>query len=99
MHGPSRCALCQNQEETMEHVVNSCSVSNNLWQNYQQLFEITERNLGSIKITIEQWRNKPYHNTILNHAWNLSIGFLLWNLWKARNKVIFSEEKKDKGEI
>lgn len=82
-HGPSHYALCQNQEENLEHVANSCSVSNNLWQNHHQLFEITDRNIGSIKTTMKKWSSKPYHNTILNHAWNLSIGFLLWNLWKA----------------
>lgn len=67
-HGPSRYALCQYQEETMEHVANSCSVSNDLWQNHHQLFEITERNIGKIKSTIEKWSSKLYRNTILNRA-------------------------------
>lgn len=70
-HGPSRCALCQDHEETMEHVANSCSVSNNLWQNHHQLFEISDRKTSSITTTVEKWRSKPYLNIILNRAWNL----------------------------
>jgi len=98
-HGPSCCALCQNGEETMEHIANSCSVSNNLWKNHHQLFDINNRNTGSIRTTIEKWSSKSYCNTILNRASNLSIGFLLWNLWKARNRVIFKEDEKAKEEI
>lgn len=83
----------------MEHLTNSCSVSNTLWQKHQQLFEISDRDTSSITTTVEKWRRKPYRNVILNQDWNLSIEFLLWNIWKARNQLIFKEDEQNKKEI
>lgn len=44
-------------------------------------------------------RNKPYQNTILNRAWKLSIGFVLWNIWKEQNCLIFKEDGRANNEI
>jgi len=82
MQGPSRCALCREQEETMEHLTNACNVSENLWKQHQQIFEISDRNPNNMQTTIENWRKKPYQDTILNKAWRLLLGFVLWNIWK-----------------
>jgi len=35
----------------------------------------------------------------LNRAWNPSIGFFPWNIWKERNQLIFKEDKKANKEI
>ena len=36
---------------------------------------------------------------MINRAWNLSFGFLLWNIWKERNHRIFRGEEKSINQI
>eukprot|EP00253_Pinus_taeda_P004883 PITA_04883 len=72
-HGPSRCTLCQEQEETMEHLANSCSINNNLWQNHQQLFEISDRKTGSITTLVEKWQSKPEDEKSKEEIWSQTI--------------------------
>ena len=99
MQGPSRCALYREQEETMEHLTNTCKVNGNLWRQHQRLSKISDRDINSMKIMIENSRNKPYQNMILNKAWRLSIGFVLWNIWKERNRLIFKEVGRENTEV
>lgn len=52
-----------------------------------------------MKLTVENWKSKPYQNAILNRAWNLSIGFILWNIWKERNRLIFKDDDRATNDI
>jgi len=76
----------------MEHLMNRCSVNSSLWENHRKLFERQQRNQQSIVNTIVNWPKKPYLNPVVNRAWLISAGFLLWNIWKARNGAIFKSE-------
>lgn len=76
----------------MEHLMNHCSVSSSLWENHCKLFECQHRNEQSIVNTIVNWPKKPYLNLVVNRAWLISVGFFLWNIWKARNGAIFKSE-------
>ena len=49
----------------------------------------SNQNRGSIKDTLENWDSITYNNPILNQIWLLLPGFILWQLWKERNKCIF----------
>lgn len=77
----------------MEHLMNRCTVSNYLWDSHFRLFEHCHRNHRNIVNTIANWPRKPYQNLVVNYAW-LSVGFLLWNIWKARNGEIFKAESR-----
>jgi len=83
----------------MEHLTNACKISGNLWRKHQQLFEISDKDINNRKTTIENWRDKPYQNTILKRAWRISIGFVLWNIWKEQNCLIFKEASRANTEI
>lgn len=97
--GPSRCTLCNSREETMEHLMNRCVVKNILWESHGKLFERCNRNYQNIINSIENWPRKPYQNPVINRAWLLSAGFLIWNIWKARNSVIFKAENRARADI
>jgi len=49
-----------------------------------------------MKTTIDNWQKNLYQNTILNRAWIISLGLVLWNIWKERNNLIFKEERREK---
>jgi len=63
--GPSRCTLCQKSEETMEHLLNSCHYSQQIWDWGAQAMRRSQRNRGSIKDTLVNWDTISFHNPIL----------------------------------
>lgn len=93
MLGPSRCQLCEAEEEKMEHLLNSCIFTSRLWNFFATVFNQFDRDRDSITNTINNWRNNFSNYEILNTIWALLPSFIIWNVWKERNKRIFKEEK------
>jgi exonuclease III len=88
--GPSRCSLCMQNEETMEHLLNTCHYSQQIWDWGAQAMRRSQRNRSSIRETLVNWDAVSFHNPILQRIWQLLPGFILWALWKERNKRIFN---------
>eukprot|EP00253_Pinus_taeda_P017013 PITA_17013 len=91
--GPSRCQLCEAQEETMEHILNNYTFTTWLWDYFATIFHQTDRDKESIINTLNKWRKNFSENELLNLAWAFTPSFIIWNVWKERNKRIFKEEK------
>jgi hypothetical protein len=53
---------------------------------------ISSQDRRSINDTIENWDHSTYNNPILNLIWQLLPGFILWQIWKERNKRIFHSQ-------
>jgi len=94
VQGPSRCLLCEDQEETLEHLLNNCIFTSWLWDLFVVIFQQSDRDIRSIISTLINWRKNFSDNEILNSAWALVPSFIIWNVWKERNKRIFKGEKK-----
>jgi hypothetical protein len=90
--GPSICALCHQQEETKEHLFNGCHYSQQIWDQGAQAMRRSNQDRSSINDTIENWDHSTYNNPILNLIWQLLSGFILWQIWKERNKRIFHSQ-------
>ena len=43
MLGPSRCHLCETQEETIEHLLNSCIFTDMIWDLFNNIFKQSDR--------------------------------------------------------
>eukprot|EP00253_Pinus_taeda_P003861 PITA_03861 len=91
--GPSRCQLCEMHEETMEHILNNCSFPSKLWESFASIFQQSDRDLGSITNTLNNWRSNFKNNEVLSITWALTPGFIIWNTWKERNNRIFKGGK------
>jgi hypothetical protein len=78
--GPSICLLCNQAEETLNHLLNSCPLDSNIWDIGAILFRRSYRNRQDISMTISDWKTDPYQNPILNRAWMLFLGLVLWNV-------------------
>jgi ribonuclease HI len=90
--GPSRCPLCQQNEETLEHLLNNCHYSQQIWDWGAQVMRRSQRIRGSIRDTLGNWGTSPFHNPILQRIWQLLPGFSLWAIWKERNQRIFNSK-------
>jgi hypothetical protein len=49
--------------------------------------------------TIELWSDNPYNNPILNRVWETFPGFLMWNVWKERNRRIFKDKMLTRAQL
>jgi len=88
-YGPSRCSLCNREEENQEHILNKCLYARILWERITSLFGKTMRDPSSIPNTIMQWGKGQFRSRVIRRIWNLSVGFVIWFLWKERNRRIF----------
>ena len=91
--GPFKCHLYEAQEESMEHLLNSCIFTSKLWDIFATIFKQSDRDKESITNTLSSWRKFFSDYEVLNFAWVLLPSFIIWNVWKERNKRIFKEEK------
>ena len=66
--GPSRCQLYEEQEETMEHILNNCSYTTWLWELFSSIYQQTDKDKGNIKNTLNHWRKNFKKNEALNLA-------------------------------
>jgi len=91
--GPSKCQLYEEQEETMEHILNYCSYTTWLWNSFSNIFQQSNRDRESITNTLNNCRRSFLENEAINRAWAFTPGFIIWNFWKEINKRIFKDEK------
>lgn len=47
------------------------------------------RDPNNIRNTIVQWGLGQFHSKVVRRIWNLSAGFVIWFIWKERNRRIF----------
>eukprot|EP00253_Pinus_taeda_P035878 PITA_35878 len=97
--GPSRCQLCEVQEETMEHLLNNCIFTSRLWDSFASIFQQSDRDIGSLFNTLTNWRKNFSDNEVLSSAWALTPCFIIWNVWKERNNRIFKNAKKSPQDL
>jgi hypothetical protein len=51
--GPSRCHLCQTQEETTNHILDGCAYTAELWDWAARIFHQFDKICGKISVTIK----------------------------------------------
>jgi hypothetical protein len=90
--GPSRCSLCYDSEETQDHILSKCNFTMQLWDQGATNFQRTDLQKDNVVATIELWRDNPFNNVLINRAWEIFPGILMWNVWKERNRRIFKDK-------
>jgi hypothetical protein len=68
--GPSIFYLCQQQEETMEHIFNQCPNNNMIWDQAALIMRQTKRDRTSIINTIRDWGSEVFKIPLLNRFGN-----------------------------
>eukprot|EP00253_Pinus_taeda_P028466 PITA_28466 len=90
--GPSKCLMCLQEEETMNHLFNSCEWASQLWLWMEAILEDTDRNRHSIQETITNWRKHISRMNSVSSIWKCIPGFVTWTIWKERNRRVFTQE-------
>lgn len=78
----------------MEHLLNDYIFTSRLWDTFATIFQLTDRDKGSIINTLNKWRRNFLDYEFLDSAWALTPSFIIWNVWKERKNRIFKNEKK-----
>lgn len=91
-HGPSICVNCKSQEETLQHLLDSCTLANQMWEKSSFRCQRKCRVSEDIIDSILQWHQSPYKSEVLNQLWRLIPGLLTRCIWKERNKRIFKDQ-------
>ena len=96
---PSICMLCNCHHETINHLLDSYSFTNTLWDSVVVIFRRINRIRGNITDTLQQWAENPFQSKILNNLWELTSGFIVWNTQKECNNRIFKDNKRSITEL
>ncbi|XP_073001467.1 uncharacterized protein [Typha latifolia] len=85
-HIDTKCSLCRNESETIEHLLISCHFSRAIW--FVGMLGIQpDRSILSFDGWLELLSEKLSKEQ-LNYAFNT-----MWLIWKARNKDVFDREE------
>jgi hypothetical protein len=76
--GPSICMLCGKEAETMNHLLNTCSYTAQVWDQSAQIMRTSDRKRDNVIDTIADWRDQAFQSPLLNRIWQLLPGFILW---------------------
>eukprot|EP00253_Pinus_taeda_P009771 PITA_09771 len=93
--GPSRCPMCSMEEESLNHLFNTYEWACQLWSWVEGILSSSDRNRDSIHSTVLDWKTNFSSIQRVNSIWKSVPGFLLWSIWKERNRRIFQDEHRN----
>jgi hypothetical protein len=82
----------------MEHIFNQCPNSNIIWDQAAVIMR-KEKDRTSVVNTIQNWGMGDFKIPLLNRIWHLIPGFIVWQLWKERNRHIFHSQSSTPSKI
>ena len=77
INGPSRCCMCEENNESINHLLDEFLVADAIWEKGATIFKKNHRHRGSLDITIAEWLKKAFKNKIVNMLWELLPGFTI----------------------
>ena len=87
--GPSRCILCKTDAESVDHLLYNCVYSKTCWE---WLVKNLNWSAPFPRTFVDFLISWPYnHNRgVYSKLWNICPSILVWEVWKERNRRIFS---------
>lgn len=97
--GPPRCPLCKQDQETQEHLLNTCTEAKKKWEKVRWLFGKSHRDQQSIKNTIITWVRGQFKSPVVRRASSLTAGLNIWMIWKERNRRISQDREMTQDQL
>jgi hypothetical protein len=90
--GPSRCHLCEEKDETMNHLMDECPYTTKVWDWASSIFRQSNRVRGNIVASITTWKENYSENKEVNLCGTLILVMIIWAIWKERNRCVFRNQ-------
>lgn len=101
--GPSRCPLCTQEEETLDHLLLQCPYTKEVWQLALGLKPGTVALPQETNTLLWNWRSQcPFQVTKkaqLSTIWRTLPKFIIWKIWLERNNRLFREIKSNPTQV
>ncbi|KAL8463730.1 hypothetical protein ACS0TY_034404 [Phlomoides rotata] len=82
------CPLCLSHDESVDHLFFSCRCTKPVWDAVRGWLSIS-RSMTTIASALKWFHKEPSRSAILMKARRLALSSVVFNLWKARNALIF----------
>ena len=89
LHHPLRCPLCDQEQETIEHLLIGCVVAREVWHEVLQEWHMEEWMPGPDARLLEWWMRQPATRSQRRDTWSVLI-LVMWCIWTHRNDVVFN---------
>jgi len=88
---PAHCPLCDQEDETVQHLLTSCVFARQFWFYILQLLGLTNLVPSRRSISLADWWKKSWRKIPKQHkkGFNSLITLGAWILWKHRNTCVF----------
>ena len=87
----NRCFLCEEEEETVNHLLLHCLMAKLLWNLFLDIVGIQWVFPCSVKGTLLSWHDSFVGKKQLK-AWMADPLSLFWSIWQERNMITFGDE-------
>ncbi|KAL4588679.1 hypothetical protein LXL04_001573 [Taraxacum kok-saghyz] len=81
------CPTCSDEEETVNHVISSCSVASSIWDLVTRWLQVT-RNLGTGSDSLFQWLEGERMTVDKKKLLEAIVWSTMWVLWRFRNDKV-----------
>jgi hypothetical protein len=88
---PDRCQLCDQEEETLDHILIACIFSRQAWFQVLQRFGLQTLAPEPDDHSFESWWDRVYRRVLdqAKKGLNSIIILVAWSLWNHRNRCVF----------
>ena len=87
----NRCFMCEEEEETIDHLLIHCKFAKMLWDLLLSIVGISWVFPNTILHTLIAWQGAAVGKK-RKKIWLAAPLCLFWNLWRARNRLVFENE-------
>ncbi|XP_042477785.1 uncharacterized protein LOC122059169 [Macadamia integrifolia] len=90
----SRCSLCEQYEESMEHIFLHCPFSRDIWEKFTSCFAIRWSEHESIDSLFQWWKRKSRLINLKN-SWMIGFTIIASQIWRERNIRRYEGKKRN----
>ena len=87
----NRCFMCEEEEDTIDHLLIHCKIAKMLWYLILSIVGISWVFPQSVLHTLLAWQGVVVGKKC-KKIWFAASLCLFWNLWRARNRLVFKNE-------
>ena len=91
MNFANRCFMCEEEEETIEHLLIHCNLAKILWNLFLSIVGISWVFPQSVLNNLLAWQGASVGKK-RKKIWLAAPLCLFWNIWGARNRLVFENE-------